>query len=778
VKKIPIVPGRSLNTLASTSQRSDFLKNAGHTIHNIQKSALIPEEINNNIESFIGSVEIPLGLVGPLLFNDGDKQELVYAAGGTLEGALIASMNRGAKTINWSGGFNAEVIHQKMVRSPMFVFENLKTAVRFRDWILSKYDIIKKTAESYSNHAKLISLDPHVTGKSVHLKFVYTTGDASGQNMTTSCTWQAVLWIRENFEKETGFVIVQSVIEGNGASDKKVSHYAAYHGRGIHVIAECELEENYINRILRTSSAEMLSSYHASLTMTRLDGMMGYNINVANAIASIFVATGQDLASIHESGLGFLHLEKTDKGLYLSLHLPTLVIGTVGGGTGLPKQREALELMGCYGSGRVNRFAQLIAGFALGLEISTFAAVVGDNFATSHEKMGRNKPVNWLTRSEVNTDFVQKYLKKEIKDIASLESIQSNVNEICEDGILMSLAQKVNKKFKGFVILNTDWKYKSGAVRSLPDRIIIKSKPVDHETIMGLHYMASAIDPELANLITANHDDLEYKSSHTKEINIYDYLDHEKLNCTPLFLGSTSIPEREVFMLFMSFLHKRDQRLFNTENSPELWTTDDIRKTIGVIHQVHKRYLETGGLHNGVEIPEFNPKKSLALYKKLVAIVLSDQQNTSLGNYAKMLPEVLDSISTNNYRSSIKKTLVHNDFNSRNIAISHSGEVNIYDWELAVINYPARDVVELLSFVLSPGFDKNTLLGHIKYHYTLWDQYSWADWLKTTVVALEEFICTRVLFYMSAQIVVDFGFADRVFITSMEMLKTLKENQP
>ena len=115
--------------------------------------------------------------------------------------------------------------------------------------------------------------------------------------------------------------------------------------------------------------------------------MAGYNINLANAIAAIFVATGQDLASVHESSIGILKLERKDDGLYLQLTLPNLVIGTVGGGTHLTKQSEALAMMGCLGSGKVNRFAQLIAGFALGLEISTYAAIVSGEFAKAHEKL-------------------------------------------------------------------------------------------------------------------------------------------------------------------------------------------------------------------------------------------------------------------------------------------------------------------------------------------------------------------------------------------------------
>ena len=299
----------------------------------------------------IGAVEIPVGIAGPLLYRKGDHEEFVYTAAGTLEGALLASMNRGAKVISNSGGFTAAVIHQKMIRSPLFIFTSLSESIIFKNWIEANFDRIKNKVEHYSNHARLQSVLTFVTGKGVHLKFVYTTGDASGQNMTTTCTWHGVLWINQHFTAECHIEPVHFVIEGNGASDKKVSSFSMMHGRGVHVVAECELEEQVIEKVLRTNSADFVRCYNQSRVLSQLDGMIGYNINVANAIAAIFVATGQDLACIHESGTGVLNVEKTEKGLYCSLNLPSLVIGTVGGGTHLAKQNEALSIMNCAGSG-------------------------------------------------------------------------------------------------------------------------------------------------------------------------------------------------------------------------------------------------------------------------------------------------------------------------------------------------------------------------------------------------------------------------------------------
>ena len=189
----PIVPGRGLVTESSTNMRRSYLNELGYMAKSISESSLHPDQVCNNIESYIGSVEIPVGLVGPLLFLNEGNEELVYTAAGTIEGALLASMNRGAKVVSLSGGFSAEVVQQKMIRSPMFNFNGLQECMAFKVWVENHFEAIKKVAEQYSNHAGLLYIDPFIAGRSVHLKFVYSTGDASGQNMTTTCTWHAVL---------------------------------------------------------------------------------------------------------------------------------------------------------------------------------------------------------------------------------------------------------------------------------------------------------------------------------------------------------------------------------------------------------------------------------------------------------------------------------------------------------------------------------------------------------------------------------------------------------
>ena len=158
--QFPIIPGRGLVNSSAIKLRHDFLTENQIKHHHISSYFLNHDSIQNNIESFIGTVEIPVGIVGPLLFNQkGKDSELVYTAAGTLEGALVASMNRGAKAISQSNGFTAKVLHQKMIRAPLFILQTEKEAFFFKEWVKNKYFAIQKVAESYSNHVTIRQIE-------------------------------------------------------------------------------------------------------------------------------------------------------------------------------------------------------------------------------------------------------------------------------------------------------------------------------------------------------------------------------------------------------------------------------------------------------------------------------------------------------------------------------------------------------------------------------------------------------------------------------------------
>ncbi|WLG42746.1 hypothetical protein [Pseudomonas sp. FP1740] len=370
-----------------------FLReHTGTKLDVIEKSCFEAEKLSHNIESFIGSIEIPIGVAGPLQVNFPEGAELVYAPFATTEGALVASATRGALALTRAGGANVVALEQRIMRVPVFEFDNLKDALFFADWIEAHYEPIRDKTREVSRRAELRYVEPELFGRNVILHFVYSSGDAAGQNMTTTTTWHACTWIRAQFAHSPGPVIRNFMIDVN-SSDKRVSYRSFIHGRGTRVIVECLLPAEVVRQVLKVEPKQLLWGYRNFAATNSAAGAIGININIANAIAAIFAATGQDLACVHESSLGLLQLHSAENdAVYASLLLPGLLVGTVGGGTGLAPQRQGLELIGCAGNGKSARLAQIIGAFCLALDLSTLSAVAAGHFADAHERMGRNRP--------------------------------------------------------------------------------------------------------------------------------------------------------------------------------------------------------------------------------------------------------------------------------------------------------------------------------------------------------------------------------------------------
>lgn len=768
---LPIVPGRGLVTKNATKLRLDFMDEHDLPVEHMGKSTLEVSEIQNNIESFIGSSEIPLGIVGPLKFTDNEKEEIVYGAVGTLEGALVSSMNRGAKVLSLSGGFDAKVHWQKMTRSPLFLFKDESESLVFAEYILDSFEEIKQVTKQYSNHANLLTIDSVVRDENVHLKFVYSTGDASGQNMTTTCTWHAMLYVVDKFKELSGICPVDFVIEGNGASDKKVSQYNIEKGRGIKVTASCFIPEDIITKVLRTTSEKMEKCFHPSVKLAKEEQMVGYNINVANAIASIFVATGQDLASIHESGVGILKLNRVEQGLHLELTLPNLVVGTIGGGTQLPKQAEALKLMGCLGKGKVNRFAKLIAGFALGLEISTYAAIVSGEFAKAHEKLGRNKPVKWLLKSELRQEMLlssidSSYDKNEIKEIITGDA------ELLENGILTNIAGKISKKLIGFVNLQLQFNA-GGNTSGISRNLLLKSKALDSEIIKGIHVMAASIDTDLADLIKEYEQHLEYKNSHLKELDMNLYFHQAGHTFMPQYFGRKKISKREVFYFIQEFLDYSKLKIVNSENSPELWDLKDVKSVLKVMSKFH----QDSNTKSVPSVQVFEAWKAIPLYDKLLEIVINERADPDNIEALNKIKADMKNWESEAALIQIPTTVIHNDFNSRNTAVRENGNPCVYDWELAVVDFPTRDVVEFLSFVLPVNFSKEEMWKYFDYYTSLYSNTDAKAWRAAFIYSLKTYLATRVSFYEVSGILIKYDFSNRVLNVALLMLKYLQQDE-
>ncbi|MFJ5117968.1 hydroxymethylglutaryl-CoA reductase [Kitasatospora sp. NPDC088548] len=388
------VPARGVYTESARLQRLDWLRSVtGLTLSSLQHTRLDAGRLTGNIEGFIGAVEIPVGMAGPLLFFGQNVQGEVYTPMATTEGALVSSATRGALAATLAGGVTTRVAAQAMTRAPVFVFSRLEGAARFAAAVPRHLGDLRAVVRQVSDHAELVSVEPVVLGRAVHLRFRYTTGDAAGQNMTTACTWRACQWIEQQPHLAGGCGLERFIVEGNTAGDKKASAQALAEGRGIRVSADCRLPVGVVERVLRTTPDELVSGYQHIAAGAVHSGVLGSHANTANIVAAIFTATGQDIACVHESGAGQFILERTPDGVHASMTLPGLALGTVGGGTHLPAQRELLETMGCTGRGSAHRLAEIVAGFALALDLSTVSAAVAGHFAGAHERLGRSRPI-------------------------------------------------------------------------------------------------------------------------------------------------------------------------------------------------------------------------------------------------------------------------------------------------------------------------------------------------------------------------------------------------
>ncbi|MEM2204478.1 MAG: hydroxymethylglutaryl-CoA reductase (NADPH) [Sulfolobales archaeon] len=384
-----IVGNKNLGTLV----RRLFLEEVkGVSLSSIGSTIIDFEEVvGRNIENPIGAVQIPLGVAGPLRIVGEHVSGDFYIPLATTEGALVASVSRGSKAITMSGGAYAIVYRDGMTRAPLFKVSSVKKALELVKWVSDNFEEIKRVAESTTRHGKLVSIDPYIAGNNVWLRFKFATGDAMGMNMVTIAVDKAVRFIAEKFG---GAELV--ALSGNMCVDKKPSYMNSILGRGKGVVAEAIIKKDVVSSVLKTSVVDMVEvNNRKNLLGTSMAGGIGLNAHAANIVAAIFIATGQDVAQVVESSTAYTWLEETQDGdLYASVTLPSLEIGTVGGGTWLPTQREALALLGVYGPGNppganAVKLAEIIASAVLAGEVNLIAAIASGELARAHERLAR-----------------------------------------------------------------------------------------------------------------------------------------------------------------------------------------------------------------------------------------------------------------------------------------------------------------------------------------------------------------------------------------------------
>ncbi|BBL61068.1 3-hydroxy-3-methylglutaryl-CoA reductase [Methanobrevibacter arboriphilus] len=378
----------SSSTEQAIDIRREFIEETTNTkLNTISNYTLDMESASKkNIENPIGTIQIPIGVAGPLRINgEYTENKDFYVPLATSEGALVASVNRGCSTITEAGGVNARVIDDKMTRAPVIKAKSGVQAIEIKKWFEDNFQKLKKIAESTTNHGKLLKIDPIlVVGNYIYPRFVYSTGDSMGMNMVTIAT-EKVLELLLN---ETDAQLI--ALSGNACVDKKPSSINLVEGRGKTVIADIIIPEEIVKNKLKTTAEAIVEVNTAkNLIGSAISGSMGFNAHFANMIGAIFLATGQDIAHVVEGSLGITTAEDRDGDLYFSVTMPDLPIATIGGGTSLKTANESLEILGVAGSGNVKKFAEIVIATVLAGELSLMGALAAGHLARAHKELGR-----------------------------------------------------------------------------------------------------------------------------------------------------------------------------------------------------------------------------------------------------------------------------------------------------------------------------------------------------------------------------------------------------
>ncbi|HSE27139.1 MAG TPA: hydroxymethylglutaryl-CoA reductase [Gemmatimonadales bacterium] len=384
---IPYVKDDNLSA-GIIAERQKFAEGfTGTKLTHLPHYSFDPDILKGNIENFAGVAQVPIGFAGPLRVNGEHAQGEFLIPLATTEGTLVASYSRGMKVLNLSGGVTTTISDDCMQRAPVFVFESAREARAFRQWVYENLDDIRREAEATSRVAKLLYIDPYLSNKFAYLRFNFSTGDAAGQNMVGRATFAACSWILEQVP-----TIRRFYLESNLATDKKASQVNLMRTRGKRVTAEVVIPREVLVANLRVEPESLV--YHAGVANVGaiLSGANNNGLHSPNGITAMFIATGQDVANVAEGSAAIVYTELTPDGsLYLSITIPSLIVATHGGGTGLATQRECLELLGCYGRGKVGKFTEIVAGVVLAGEISLAAAISSLEWVSSHEQYGRNR---------------------------------------------------------------------------------------------------------------------------------------------------------------------------------------------------------------------------------------------------------------------------------------------------------------------------------------------------------------------------------------------------
>uniref|UniRef100_A0A2P2LBS6 3-hydroxy-3-methylglutaryl coenzyme A reductase n=1 Tax=Rhizophora mucronata TaxID=61149 RepID=A0A2P2LBS6_RHIMU len=341
----------------------------------------------------VGYVQIPVGIAGPLLL-DGLEYSVPMA---TTEGCLVASTNRGCKAIHLCGGATSVLLRDGMTRAPVVRFPNAKKAAQLKLYLEDpdNFETVSMAFSKTSRFARLQSIKCAIAGKNLYLRFSCSTGDAMGMNMVSKGVQNVLDFLLNDFPDMDVIGI-----SGNFCSDKKPAAVNWIEGRGKSVVCEAIITGDVVRKVLKTNVEALVElNMLKNLTGSAMAGALGgFNAHASNIVTAIYLATGQDPAQNVESSHCITMMEAVNDGqdLHVSVSMPSIEVGTVGGGTQLASQSACLNLLGVRGASKEmagansRLLASIVAGSVLAGELSLMSAIAAGQLVKSHMKYNRS----------------------------------------------------------------------------------------------------------------------------------------------------------------------------------------------------------------------------------------------------------------------------------------------------------------------------------------------------------------------------------------------------
>ncbi|KAL6504159.1 3-hydroxy-3-methylglutaryl coenzyme A reductase 1 [Orobanche gracilis] len=341
----------------------------------------------------VGYVQIPVGIARPLLLN-GCEYSVPMA---TTEGCLVASTNRGCKATYVSGGATCVLIRDGMTRAPVVRFSTAKRATELKFFLEDPLnsDMLSVVFNKSSRFARLQSIQCAIAGKNLYIRFCCSTGDAMGMNMVSKGVQNVLDYLQNDFPDMDVIGI-----SGNFCSDKKPAAVNWIEGRGKSVVCEAIISGDIVTKVLKTTVPALVElNMLKNLAGSAIAGSLGgFNAHAANIVSAIFIATGQDPAQNIESSHCITMMEAVNGGndIHVSVTMPSIEVGTVGGGTQLASQSACLNLLGVKGASKElpgsnsQLLATIVAGSVLAGELSLMSAIAAGQLVKSHMKYNRS----------------------------------------------------------------------------------------------------------------------------------------------------------------------------------------------------------------------------------------------------------------------------------------------------------------------------------------------------------------------------------------------------